>query len=55
MEKLYLLLIVLIPALSMSMVIIAKVTIPGPVAMVLFGTLFFSFASLKFSKDKHKP
>jgi len=52
MGKLYLILIVLIPVLSMSMVIIAKVTIPDPVAMIFFGTLLVSFANLKFSKEK---
>ena len=51
MGKLYLLLIVLIPVLSMYMVIIAKVTVPAPVAMILFGTLLVSFANLKFNKE----
>jgi hypothetical protein len=52
MGKLYLLLIVLVPVLSMYMVIIAKVTMPEPVAMILFGTLLVSFANLKFSREK---
>jgi len=52
MGKLYLLLIVLIPASSMYLVIIAKVIMPAPVAMILFGTLLVSFANLKSSKEK---
>jgi hypothetical protein len=52
MGKLYLLLIVLIPILSMYTIIIAKMTMPGPVVMILFGIFIFSFANLNFSKAK---
>lgn len=52
MDKLYLLLIVLVPALSLYMAVMAKVTMPEPVAMLLFGTFLVSFANLKFSKEK---
>jgi len=53
MERLYLLLIVLIPVISMYILIIAKVTMSAPVAMILFGIVLVSFAHLKFSKEKH--
>ena len=52
MGKLSLLLIVLVPALSLYMAVIAKVTMPEPVILLLFGTFLVSFANIKFSKEK---
>lgn len=52
MGKLSLLLIVLVPALSLYMAVIAKVTLPEPVIMLLFGTFLVSFANIKFIKEK---
>ncbi len=52
MGKLYLLLIVLVPVLSLYLAIIGKVTMSEPVAMLLFGTFLVSSAKLKFSIEK---
>jgi len=52
MGKISLLLIVLVPALYLYMVVIAKVTMTEPVVMLLIGTFLVSFANIKFSKEK---
>ena len=52
MGKLSLLFIFLVPALSLYMAVVAKVTMTEPIVMLLFGTFLVSFANIKFSKEK---